>query len=133
MANFEFDQTKCCKHGSSAACNKPHYVSTALNDTGNLKQQIVGPASYDSITNEIDNCRPVAMAFTWKETDKPSVTGAHAVVIAGYSDGLLYLEDPQGPESNYFDYDDLKSGEGPYYNLTITSWDETDLTQRSPY
>ncbi len=135
MANFEFDQTTCCKDGSTTACNRPHYLSTAMYDTGNLADgsPISGAASYDSITNEINNCQPVGMAFSWEKTVDHSVKGAHAVAIAGYGEGILYLEDPAGPISNYFDYDDLTSGECPYYELTITSWDETDFSRRSPY
>jgi transposase-like protein len=135
MANFEFDQHTCCNDGSTSACNRPHLIWTAMNDTGNLADgsPISGAASYDSITNEIDNCRPIGMGFSWEETAHPSTKGAHAVVISGYSSGTLYLLDPQGQTGNYFDYDDLISGECPYYELTITTWDETDFSRRSPY
>ncbi len=134
MANFEFDQHTCCIDGSTSACNRPYSLQDALNDTGNLKQSIAGPASYNSITNEIANCRPVGMGFTWKETDKPSVTGSHAFAITGYGEGLLFVNDPQGQISQNVDYSDLTSGDYPIWNdMTITSWDETDFTRRSPY
>jgi hypothetical protein len=88
-------QTKCCKSGGAAVCNKPWYLDRALSISGNLNQWAAGTASPQKVRSELTAGRPVCCRILWG-------TGplAHFVVLDGCSgtDGAMtvYIRDPKG-------------------------------------
>jgi hypothetical protein len=84
--------------------------------------------SFDEITNEIDNCRPVAIGITIQEPDE---TYAHDVSVIGYKpeQQLLYIADPHG-FGDYYSYSAIKNGNCSYVGGSkIIGWRLTCFTR----
>jgi hypothetical protein len=97
LVDDEFGSTNCCANGSTAACNRPWYVSSGLQRVGHLGLLENGVAS--KLEPEIAARRPVVTRIDW------GGGGGHFPLISGYSDIVvsvspfvleryLYVQDP---------------------------------------
>jgi papain like cysteine protease AvrRpt2 len=97
LANGQLGQTTCCQDGSTAACNQPWYLDSALSATGNLDHYTSSPAPLQDIGQQVDGSRPLAIRIGWEGG------GGHFIVITGYDDSapgneMIAINDPvSGP------------------------------------
>ncbi|HKO97682.1 MAG TPA: papain-like cysteine protease family protein [Pyrinomonadaceae bacterium] len=110
----------CCDDPVPGACDVPWWLSKALELTKNLVL-VTGPATFQSVRDEIDAGRPVGARIGW------SGGGGHFMVIYGYS--IV-------GNVNYFDIDDPIYGKSHLsvadfsnsYQITGT-WTDTYFTK----
>lgn len=92
VANAELGQTTCCQNGSSAACNVPWYLNSALQRVGNLNAFSNGATSFTGVRTEVDGGRPLGVRIGW------SGGGGHFAVVEGYKPGpgeqRVAIDDP---------------------------------------
>jgi hypothetical protein len=98
IVNGELNLTTCCQRGLHRLrdCNRPWWLERALTRTNNLRNWIMGPASFQQVREEIDLGRPVGARIGWPSPPNPPGAG-HFAVIYGYS---------RIGGTEYFDIDD---------------------------
>jgi hypothetical protein len=91
VANAELGQTTCCQNGSTAACNTPWYLDSALQRTGNLDAFSGGTTAFAGVRTEIDGGRALGVRIGW------SGGGGHFVMVEGYKpcpEQRVAIDDP---------------------------------------
>ena len=95
FAHMLFNQVGCCKHNSSAACNKPCQWNDIKNIYSLKKIKstfITGIVLFSKIVAEINLGRPIEIGFHW------TFGGAHVVLATGYKSlrrrQYVYINDP---------------------------------------
>lgn len=83
----------CCSNPAPNLCNRPYYLHTALQRTGNLRNFFAGTLTPDMIRSEIDNGWVIGVRIGWRSD------GGHFVTIHGYDDRsgelFVYISDPR--------------------------------------
>jgi hypothetical protein len=85
IVNAELGKTTCCTAGSSAACNKPWYLDTALTRVGSLHSAASGTLTFAIVKSLIDTGRPSCARQGW------SGGGGHFMAIVCYYEGARGL------------------------------------------
>lgn len=128
LANAELGQSTCCTNGSSAACNRPWTLDTALNRVGRLNRWSSGTQPFTTIRSEVQAKRAFACRIGWNGG------GGHFVVASGYSGGSRGVGSPPAPPMVRIQDSALGPSTVPYsalvkgYNST-GSWTHSYFTQ----
>lgn len=120
VANAELNLDHCCDDDVPNACNVTWWLAKALQRTNNFVS-VTGPASFQTVRDEIDAGRPVGARIGWDDG------GGHFMVIYGYS--IV-------GNTNYFDIDDPIYGKShiPMSEFSDNyqgngTWTDTDFTK----
>lgn len=86
VVNAELGVAMCCENGGDAACNQPWYLDRALGRVGRFGVMANSKATWEAVTHEIDERRPLGVRIAWNGG------GGHFVVVSGYETGAETID-----------------------------------------